>query len=231
MPPKILASPAPSENLKKRLKSFPQAPLVILDSDKIWLNILRSGERSLAWIPVGLEPTPDWRERLSQHPQLRSGGWLWCPEGGTELTGLPQQWKALAAPWAWLGRWLLKEIPLRNRHLGLLGPASANLENLTGWLLRQGASATWLDDSSRHLHNQLKLSDILLVFPGFRTHLEAHQINPGTCLIDFRAASPGLAGNALALTLGAYADASTGALTNLLLALALSQQETLIELA
>lgn len=228
---KILDSPAPSENLRKRLKSFPQAPVVILDCDKIWLNILRSGERSLAWVPVGLEPTSDWRERLTQHPQLRGGGWLWCPEGDTELNGLPQQWKVLVPPWAWLGRWLLKEISLKNRHVGLLGPANASLENLLGWLLRQGASATWIDDTSRHLCNQLKLSDILLVFPGFRAPLEAHQINPGTCLVDFRCSSQGLAGNALASTLGAYADASTGALSNLLLALALSQQETLIELA
>lgn len=227
---KIIESPAFSEALARRLKGLNQAPLVVLDDNPLWLTLLKEGERSLPWALVQMSPASDWIEHLSKHPQLRSGGWLWSP-AGRSWPGLPSGWKVLSPPWAWLGMWLLRALPLQGRHVGLLAPAECALENLVGWLPRQGASLSWCDDNSRHLWNQVRLCDVLVIFPGFSSELEAHGVTAGTILIDLRPGRRGLAGNALSTVLSGYGDASTGALRALLPGLALSQQETLIELA
>jgi hypothetical protein len=233
VPPKKIDSPAPSQALQRRLKSLPAAPLVILDENPIWLTLLKQGERSIPWALLQMDPQSDWSERLQQHPQLRAGGWLWSPTRQTRPgpAGLPPGWRSLQPPWAWLARWLLKELPLKGRHVGLLAPADCALENLVAWLPRQGASISWCDDNCRHLGSQLRLSDLVVVFPGFQQTLEAHQLTVGTALLDLRPDSQGLAGSALHTTLSAFGDASTGALEALLASLVLAQQETLIELA
>lgn len=223
---KIIESPAFSEGLQKRLKGLSQATLVVLDDDPIWLNLLKLGERSLPWVVVQVSPSAgDWWK----HPQLRAGGWVWSPQG--QAPALPSGWKVLGQPWAWLAMWLLKGLALKSRHLGLLAPASCSLENLVGWLPRQGASLSWCDDNSRHLWNQVRLCDILVIFPGFLGELEAHGVTAGTVLLDLRPGRRGLTGSALQTVLSGYGDASTGALQALLPSLALSQQETLIDLA
>lgn len=230
MPPKIIESPTPSEALQRRLKAVPAAPLVVLDENPIWLTILKQGDRSLPWPLLQMDPNSDWLERISQHPQLRPGGWLWSP-GMRSVPVLPHGWRSLQPPWACLARWMLKELPLKGRHVGLLAPPECALENLVAWLPRQGASLSWCDDNCRHLGNQVRLCDLLVLFPGFNTTLEAHQVSAGTALLDLRPEGTSLVGNALYSSLSAFGNAASGALDALLVSLALAQQETLIELA
>ena len=144
---------------------------------------------------------------------------------------LPHGWRSLQPPWACLARWMLKELPLKGRHVGLLAPPECALENLVAWLPRQGASLSWCDDNCRHLGNQVRLCDLLVLFPGFNTTLEAHQVSAGTALLDLRPEGTSLVGNALYSSLSAFGNAASGALDALLVSLALAQQETLIELA
>jgi len=230
MPPKFLEVPVLSEALQRRLQALPALPLVVLDEDPGWLGWLKQGDRSLNWPLLQMDPGSDWLERLQQHPQLRPGGWLWSP-GDQRLPNLPHGWRQLQPPWATLGRWLLKSQNLKARHVGLLAPPECALDSLAGWLTRQGASLSWCDDNSRHLGSQLRLCDVLLVFPGFQTVLEAHHLSAGGILVDLRPGAAGLAGSALQTTLQGYSDAGRGALHMLLPCLALAQQETLIGLA
>lgn len=230
MPPKFLEVPSMSEVLQRRLQSLPSLPLVVLDSDPLWLGHLKNGDRSLSWPLLQMDPKSEWLERLQQHPQLRTGGWVWSPREA-KLPQLPHGWRQLAPPWAALGRWLLKGQNLKARHVGLLAPPEAALEGLAGWLTRQGASMSWCDERCRHLGSQLRLCDILIVFPGFESELEAHQLSAGGMLIDLRPRAAGLRSSALQATLQVYCDAGRGALHMLLPCLLMAQQETLIGLA
>ena len=72
---------------------------------------------------------------------------------------------------------------------------------------------------------------MLILFPGFESVLEAHQLSAGGTLIDLRPGAAGLSGSAMQTTLQVYSDAGRGALHMLLPCLALAQQETLIGLA
>ncbi|MBS2036214.1 hypothetical protein JST97_14585 [bacterium] len=221
MPPKFLEVPALSEVLQRRLQALPSLPLVVLDSDPGWLSHLKNGDRSLNWPLLQMDPQTEWLDRLQQHPQLRTGGWIWSP-GEIRLPPLPHGWRQLAPPWSVLGRWLLKAQNLKARHVGLLAPPEAALEGLVGWLMRQGASLTWCDERSRHLGSQLRLCDVIVVFPGFQAELEAYQLSAGGILIDLRPGAAGLSGSALQATLQGYCDASRGALHMLLPCLAQS---------
>lgn len=219
---KLLPPPSLPEGLQKRLKKLPGAPLLVLDEPVRWQPVLRHGSLPMPWVPVWLEHrTEGWEERLSQHPQLRQGGYYWSP-GSPEETALEAHWKRLPAPWTQLARWYLQDLTVAGRHVTLLGPDFCRLEPLTGWLLRRGASVTWTGDNSRHLANQLRLSDIVVLFPGFTTLLEAHQVQPDSIWLDFRPDSPSIAGSALEVTLSGYTDASEGSLDHLLPALATS---------
>lgn len=219
MPPKFLEVPAISEVLQRRLQALPSLPLVVLDSDPAWLSYLKNGDRSTGWPLLQLDPRADWLEPLQQHPQLRTGGWLWCPSE-IGLPQLPHGWRQLPPPWSALARWLLRAQNLKARHIGLFAPPEAALDGLVGWLMRQGASLCWCDERSRHLGSQLRLCDVLVVFPGFGMELEAHQLSAGGTLIDLRPGCSGLSGSALQTTLQGYSDASRGALHMLLPCLA-----------
>lgn len=219
MPPKFLEVPKLSDALQRRLQALPSLPLVVLDKDPAWLGYLKNGERSLNWPLLQMDPEGAWMERLQQHPQLRPGGWIWSPRE-VRLANLPHGWRQLAPPWSILGRWLLKPQSLKARHVGLLAPPECGLEGLAGWLTRQGASLTWCDDHSRHLGSQLRLCDVLVLFPGFESVIEAHRLSAGGILIDLRPGASGLSGSALQTTLQAYCDAGRGALHMLLPCLA-----------
>lgn len=184
----------------------------------------------MPWTPVA-QPLPPGPAALEERG---SKGVLWWAGPGSPPP-LPAGWKPLRQPWVRLARWLLDGQRLRHRHVGIVAPAWCELDALCGWLLKEQASVTWCDDNSRHLNSQLRLSDIVLVFPGADVLLEARHLAAGATLIDMRPGSA-VVGSALQITLGAYADESTGALAPLLSCLALgwpslAQQETLIGLA
>jgi hypothetical protein len=217
----------------RALQTVPPQNLLVPAFDFRLVDALKSGPQVVPWTPVAqpLPPEPAWLERASK--TSRSGVIWWAGPGSAPPP--PSGWKLLRQPWVRLARWLLDGQRLRHRHVGIVAPAWCELEALCGWLVREKASVSWCDDSSRHLWSQLRLCDVVLVFPGTDLCLEARHLAGGTTLIDMRPGSA-VAGSALELTLGAYCDAASGALAPLLgcLALgwpALAQQETLIGLA
>lgn len=225
MPSAILDNPAPSGTLARRLAALPAAPLLLVDGAPLWNEALASGTRWLPWSAhsCSSKALPDVLERAAGG---RAAGAVWWPDGPRRLA-LPAGWRWLPPPWTRLARWYLEGLPLSGRHVTLLAPAHRALDPLCAWLMRQGASVTWCDGSSRHLWSCLRLSDIALVFAGFDWELEARHLAAGATLIDFR---PGhsVGRSALQITLGSYADAESGSLTALLPCLAmgwLAQQE------
>lgn len=217
----------------RALQTIPAQTLLVATFDFRLAEALKSAPQIVPWTPVvhALPPEPNWLERAAK---TYRGGVVWWAGPGP-LAALPQGWKPLRQPWTRLARRLLDGQRLRHRHVGLVAPAWCDLEGLCGWLLREGASLAWCDDGNRHLLSHLRLCDIVMVFPGAELNLEARHLAAGATLIDLRPGSR-IAGTALELTLGAYADAYTGALSPLLACLALgwppvAQQETLIGLA
>ncbi len=228
------------ESVARRLKSLPPSPLLLLDhEDSPWMHHLKVGTRHLAWLPVLYSgPTEgdevDLADRLAHHPQLRQGGYAWMPGSGQVRPPLPQKWRYLPHPWSYLARWVLGQVALRGRQVAVVGPASSGLETLAGWLVGQGASLSWCDDHSRHLWSQLRLCDVVLLFPGCATQVEACHLSAGGVFLDFRPTVPAVAGSATEMIVTRYADAASGSLDLLLASLAMgmvAQQETMFELA
>lgn len=230
MSARILQPASASESLQKHLRGLPASTLLVVDDRCDWLPLLRKDVPPLKWSVLQVRPQDPWQ----QHPQLRGGGWLWQPGQEPSPRSTPPKgtrWRPLPSPWSQLARWNLQGLPLRGRHVTLLAPPTLGLEGLVNWLPRQGASFSRAYEDARVLENLLRLSDIVVLFPGLDLVLEAHQAVPGVTWVDLRPDPPGPAQQALELVCGAYTDRSRGALEPLLICLALAQQETLMELA
>lgn len=232
MAAKILPPPQLSPPLVNAVKSLPaQTLLVVHPSPASWIEPLKSSAKLLPWTVLCESTEPDWGTWKGPR-----GGLVWQPANTAAATAPPATWKLLPQPWTRLARWYLERLPLQHRHVALLAPPSAQLEGLCSWLLRQGASLSWVRDRSRQVWSQLRLCDVLVVFPDSDTEVEARHLCGGSVMLDFRPTSQ-IRGTALELTLSAFADAATHSLDALGVALALGlpgmapQQETLVGLA
>jgi len=220
---KLLPTPAPPISLQKTMQRTHKSPLLIIDEQASrWLEFLACGRAWSDWEVAGISP----QELHRQHPLLKSGGHYWLPQGGT--IEVPR-WKPVAPPWTHLLAWWLRELPLKSRQVSLLCPHP--LGSLTGWLATQCACLATVQSHARNLESLLRLSDLVIVLPGFEHPLEVHHFCPGVILLDLRPNAPNWPVTALAQSATALACPQTGSLRPLLACLSLVQQETPWELA
>lgn len=226
MAAKILPVPAVGAQLLRNCKGLPAQTLVAVGPPaEAWNEALRASQNVTPWSFSCQPVEPDWN-----HWKGPRGGLVWYAGQSPPPSPPPSNWKLLGQPWPRLARWYLEGLALQFRHVTLLAPPWSQLEGLCSWLVRQGASVSWVGEASRQIWAQLRLADIALVLPGVQTEIEARHLSGGSTLLDFRPGST-LRGSALEITLEAFADAETGSLDLLCAALALSlpgqaQQET-----
>lgn len=237
---RLLETPTLPTGLLDQLKNLAPPPLLLIDHEEsTWSPFLKASPVPPRWWTVLYSgpaegENPELNEQLRQHPKLRQGGVAWAPESPGARLQLPARWKFLPPPWSVLAGWYLNTMSLKGKHVTLVAGPESGLENLTSSIGRQGASLSWCQDNSRHLWSQLRLSDVVMVFPGCQLPLEASLFNAGVTLLDFRPESPPMQGSALGMLVQAYQDAHSGLLDLLPAALAISlisRKETLSRLA